>query len=500
MVPRMGCVDSGLWDRAAATLRRRRPGWLSLVVALVLSVAGARAARAAPTAVMVLYFDNDTGSAEYDSLAKGLADMMITDLTAVPSLRVVEREKLEALLKELKLQRKKYFDPKTAQRIGKGTGAAYAVTGSFLSIEPNIRLDVRMIKIDSGVVVKSASVAGTKDKFFDLQQQLTGKLIEGLSGVLAAGDAAKAAAAARSNKVDDLGVVLAYSKGLDASDRGDLDGASKQMQKVVAASPDFQLGKDRYRQIMKALYEAKNVRTTQLSDSERTLLDHIETELAKGNAGTSDRNQAYRVLFGQYHLLKVVQAIAKGSPQSTYKDHLQAHVDNELKLFEETKTVKSYKTGNSVHRFSEDDEKLAKEIGISQPGAVSTFSYHPFEILQQLGNLLVNNSTSIARVPVEGGNNIPCLFRLDASYTKSVPVYYQKALDHIDKYGEPYRDRDSMRILQDFGRALTIFGRPEEGIAKLQGGLERFPKSDEFSDVETEIRDILGGEVKARCK
>jgi hypothetical protein len=57
-----------------------------------------------------------------------------------------------------------------------------------------------------------------------------------------------------------------------------------------------------------------------------------------------------------------------------------------------------------------------------------------------------------------------------------------------------------MRILQDFGRALTIFGRPEEAIAKLQGGLERFPKSDEFSDVETEIREILGGEVKARCK
>ncbi len=496
----MGCVDRGLWDWVAGILRQRRSGWLSLVAAVVVTLVGARAAHGAPTAVMVLYFDNDTGSAEYDNLAKGLADMMITDLTAVPSLRIVEREKLEALLKELKLQRRKYFDPKTAQRIGKGTGAAYAVTGSFLSIEPNIRLDVRMIKIDSGVVVKSASVTGTKDKFFDLQQQLTGKLIEALSGVLAVGDAAKAAAAARSNRVDDLGVVLAYSKGLDASDRGDLDGASKQLQKVVAASPEFQLGKDRYRQIMKALYDAKNVRTAQLSDSERTLLDHIQTELAKGNAGTSERNQAYRILLGQYHLTKVVQAIAKGSPPSTYREHLRAHVDSDLELFEETKALKRYKTGNSVHAFSEDDEKLAKEIGVDDPGSVFVFSNQPFQILQKLGNLLVNNSLSVAKLPMEGGRDVPCLFRLDPSYATSVPLFYQKALDHIDKYGEPYRERDSMRVLQDLGRALTIFGRPEEAIAKLQGGLERFPKSDEFSDVETEIRDILGGDVKARCK
>ena len=50
------------------------------------------------------------------------------------------------------------------------------------------------------------------------------------------------------------------------------------------------------------------------------------------------------------------------------------------------------------------------------------------------------------------------------------------------------------------GRALTLLGRQEEAIAKLQGGLERLPKSDELSDIESEVKDILDGELEAKCQ
>ena len=462
------------------------------------SIAG-RAAAAAPPSVMVLYFDNDTGHAEYDSLAKGLADMMITDLSAVPSLRVVEREKLEALLAELKLQRKKYFDPKTAQHIGRGMGASYAITGSFLSIEPNIRLDVRMVKIETAAVVKSASVTGSKDKFFDLQQQLTAKLVEGLSALLAAGDAAKIASAAHANKIDALDTLLTYSQGLDSSDRGDLEGASKQLQKVVSTSPDFKLGKDRYRQIMKALYDAKATRKEQLGASERALLADIDAELTKGKAGSSPRALAYRILFGQYHLTKVAQAISEGRPATEYKDHLRAFVDSQLKLFEETKEVEKYPPGNDVGHFSQSDERAAEELGIKMPGNAFPFSYQPFQVLQQLGETLIDNRPSIHMVSL-AGQSVDCFYKLDPAYPKTIPSAYERALTYLDSHGGQYRERDTMRVLEDFGRALTILGRQEEGIAKLQGGLERYPKSDEFPDVEKEVREILDGGIKPRCK
>ena len=496
MLRRMECGE-----RNARRWRRGGSSFAAALAAFVICTASTtgRPATAAPPSVMVLYFDNDTGHAEYDSLAKGLADMMITDLSAVPSLRVVEREKLEALLAELKLQRKKYFDPKTVQHIGKGTGAAYAITGSFLSIEPNIRLDVRMVKIETAVVVKSASVTGSKEKFFDLQQQLTTKLVEGLSALLAAGDAAKIASAARANKIDDLGTLLTYSQGLDSSDRGDLEGASKQLQKVVAASPDFKLGKDRYRQIMKALYDAKATRKDLLGASERTLLTHIDAELAKGKASSSPCVLAYRILFGQYHLTKVAQAITDGRPAIDYKDHLRAYVDNQLKLFDETKEVEKYPLGNDVGQFSESDQRAAEELGIKMPGNAFPFSYHPFEVLQQLGQTLVDNNPSIHMVSLSG-ESVDCFYKLNPSYPKAIASAYERALTYLDKHGGRDRERDTMRVLKDFGRALAILGRQEEGLAKLQGGLDRYPKSDEFPDVEKEVREILEGGIKPRCK
>ncbi|MEA2698755.1 MAG: hypothetical protein QOI66_3026 [Myxococcales bacterium] len=471
-----------------------------LLLAPGLLPSAAQAGESGRTAVMVLYFDNDSGNGEYDSLAKGLADMMITDLSAVSSLRVVEREKLEALLSELKLQRKKYFDPKTAQRIGKGTGAAYAVTGSFTSFDPNIRMDVRMIKIENATIVKSASVTGTKDKFFDLQQQLTAKLIDGLTGVLSPADSGAVNASARKNKVDNLGVLLDYSKGLDANDRGDLDAASKKMREVVGASPDFQLGKDRYRQIMKALFDAKNRRTSLLSRSDQTLLEHAQAAVAKGNAATSERNLSYRIVLGQYHLTKVAHAIDQGRPTADYKDALRAHVDNQMKLFDETKSLSGYPSNLHLGTYSDEDAKLAEEIGIKMPGNPFPFSYDPSEVLREVGKLLMSNDPSIHLVSSMQGRDAACFYQLDPAYPKLVPQVYKQALDYLDKRDDQYKERNTMRVLQEYARALVFLGRPEEGIAKLQGGLERYPKSDEFKYVEDEIRQILDGQIKAFCR
>ena len=76
-----------------------------------------------PPTVAVSYFDNNTGQAEMAPLAKGLADMLITDLAAVPGIQIVEREKLNQALAELQLSRSRFIDPATAQKLGRGLAA-----------------------------------------------------------------------------------------------------------------------------------------------------------------------------------------------------------------------------------------------------------------------------------------------------------------------------------------------------------------------------------------
>ena len=85
--------------------------------------------------IAISYFDNSSGDAKYNALSKGIADMLITDLSKIKGVTIVEREKLEKLIQEIKLGQSKYFDPTTAQKLGKGLGAQNILTGSFYILD-----------------------------------------------------------------------------------------------------------------------------------------------------------------------------------------------------------------------------------------------------------------------------------------------------------------------------------------------------------------------------
>src|SRR5512140_614075 len=108
------------------------------LVALVLLFAPSTVAA---RTIAIAYFDNNTGSADLEPLRKGLADMLITDLGNIGSLQIVERDKLNQVLGELKLSQSKFIDPKTAQKLGKGLAAEFIMTGGYVVSGDNLRVD-----------------------------------------------------------------------------------------------------------------------------------------------------------------------------------------------------------------------------------------------------------------------------------------------------------------------------------------------------------------------
>ena len=120
---------------------------------LVLLFATCSSLLAETKTIAISYFDNTSGLEQYNPLSKGLADMLITDLSNVKSIQIVEREKLESLLKEIDLGEGKFIDPNTAQKLGKGLGADYILTGAFLSIDPMMRIDARIMEVATGKII-----------------------------------------------------------------------------------------------------------------------------------------------------------------------------------------------------------------------------------------------------------------------------------------------------------------------------------------------------------
>jgi len=192
-------------------------------------------------AVAVAPFANRSNTTEYEELARGLADMLMTDLSVSKDLRLVERERLDALVAELKLNKTKLVDKKTAQKMGKLIGAELVVTGALTSLAPNLRIDARLVSVESGEVMATAKASGPIQDFFKVEAQLARELLKGFGVALSPLQRMRIGKPPTRN----LKAMHAYSKGLVADAAGKGPAASKAYKTALAADPGFAKAKKR---------------------------------------------------------------------------------------------------------------------------------------------------------------------------------------------------------------------------------------------------------------
>jgi curli biogenesis system outer membrane secretion channel CsgG len=178
-----------------------------------------------PKRVAILYFDNNTGKTDFDGLGRGIAAMLITDLSKVPEIQLVERDRMQAVLDEQHLQQTSLFDPATAVKAGKLLGAEYLLTGAFSTVDPNMRIDTRVVRVETGEVVRTAKVQGKGDKFFELQQKLAKELVDGLPVAVSPEAMDSLAAQQQRNRIDDQRTLVGLSRGMDQMSIKDYAGA-----------------------------------------------------------------------------------------------------------------------------------------------------------------------------------------------------------------------------------------------------------------------------------
>ena len=187
----------------------------------------------------IIYFDNSGGEPSMDKLKKGLADMLITDLSNVSMLDIVERDKLEAILKEQKLSSSKDFDPSTAAKVGKLLGAEIILTGGYFDMMGSLRIDARFIDVETGKILKSDGVDGATSSFFKIQKQLAWKIINNMD-VKISDKEKKELESKEKSKALSFEDLNQYSTALELYDKGKKADAKKIAEKMAVKYPDFE--------------------------------------------------------------------------------------------------------------------------------------------------------------------------------------------------------------------------------------------------------------------
>jgi TolB-like protein len=114
-------------------------------------------------------------------LEVGVQQMLLTELAQNGALRVVDRSALRQILEEQNLATSGRVDAATAARVGKLVGARYAVTGVFLDLNGNFRLDGRVVDVETGEVLKTQEVHAKRDDLYSLIVQLASKITDGVN-------------------------------------------------------------------------------------------------------------------------------------------------------------------------------------------------------------------------------------------------------------------------------------------------------------------------------
>ncbi len=193
-------------------------------------------------AIAVSPFEN-LGHQTYAPLSKGLAEMIITDLSKVKTLKVVERVQLKALLDELKLSQSGLVDAKSAPRVGKLLGAGKITTGSFLDLDQEkLRLDAAVTQTESGKSLTNSEVHGELPTFYRLEKELVFKILCGIGHCPESLDS-QTKAAVETIHTRNFKAFRLYSQGLEYLDQAKYREASRSFFLAVEEDPEFELAR-----------------------------------------------------------------------------------------------------------------------------------------------------------------------------------------------------------------------------------------------------------------
>jgi tetratricopeptide (TPR) repeat protein len=177
-----------------------------------------------------------TGSDEYDALGRGLAEMLITDLSVTGRIQVLERARLQALLDEMQLGLAGYTEPATAARAGRLLRAERVVQGR-LDIPDAARAELHSVLVSSAQPedLRSSSREGSLDALLQLQLDLALSIYRDLGIELTPVELARL----QERPTMNMQAFLAYSRGLVAMDRGQFSQAASEFRGAAQLDPAF---------------------------------------------------------------------------------------------------------------------------------------------------------------------------------------------------------------------------------------------------------------------
>ena len=136
------------------------------------------------TIIAVVDFKNTSQNTRLNYLEQTIPEAISTTMARSGRLEIVERSRLEAAMQEMDMSMLGIVDEETAAELGRAVGATTIMVGSFVSISGFVRINARLIDVQTARVLTAESVQGPEagEGLFNLMDQIAAAMERQLIG------------------------------------------------------------------------------------------------------------------------------------------------------------------------------------------------------------------------------------------------------------------------------------------------------------------------------
>jgi TolB-like protein len=180
---------------------------------------------------------NDGGSIGPDAqdisnLGTGLAMMLTTEMLRNPRVDMVERDQIKELIGEQGLALSGMVDPSTAIEVGQLVGANYMLFGTYTDVLAQLRVDVRVVDVQSGRLLRAREVTKKREEVFQIVTELAVELFDDL-------ELSPPQKLPERKEIPARAVIL-FSQAVGREDRGDVEGARAKYREALEVFPEYE--------------------------------------------------------------------------------------------------------------------------------------------------------------------------------------------------------------------------------------------------------------------
>ena len=332
------------------------------------------------TTLAVMYFTNRGEEGDWDWLRKGFADLLITDLASCDRLLLIERERIQEILKELKVSESGVINKAVALKAARIAQVEAVLFGSYQVKGDEVEVEAHIIDLENGQLRRVEWVRGKASEVQKVEKELAERIITNLDVKLTEAERQRL----KRLQTDSLDAMAHFYRGLDAYDHGDYGKAFAGFRRAVSKDRSYVNARFRVAQIYISMDEVEHGLLAYRKVLSEFPDDHLTRNMRFSYArALENRTKNYEAAIREY--TKIIESVPV--LDRSYDDILEERVDQKYRLDHIRELEKKDpKLSEKVREVSQAYTKWRDQRHIETASAARTL-YHRAQCYKNIGDM-----------------------------------------------------------------------------------------------------------------